>query len=622
MRWDIQRAYCLALRWKVSGDNRYAQRSVETLDAWSDTLEAVEAKSAGHTAPDDGTLRLMAHIQAHQWAQAGEIMRTYPGWSPERLARFQNTLLKVFAPLSCGWLTDMTNASLCDASKAHLDLAALCSTMALGIFCDRPDLYKQAYDYYTANNHGDPCKVFGNGAAIHNVHFMHPGRLGQWQESGRHQAHVTLGVSLAGVLLEMAWNQGDDLYGLHNNRFLAGAEYVARSNLNDERGDPYALPFVRHQASSSRGSWLRVDPSSQHDRAAWEPIYNHYVNRKGLAAPNVARMLERCERNHWSNNGHDMVFPTLVHRRDAYTGPLRPPSGVTALNVGGRAVLSWWGSAGATGYLVQRGTRPQGPFTTVGKVRASEPLSFADAAPRGIWFYRITATVTELPDHGPSSPSVRIALPGELRYSMALGDGGAGPAAGWGLDAQGAKVRMDGLLRSGATWGAGRGSRQALALDGEEAHVELPSGVFNDLADFTVAMWACIDKPRPDGSLLFVGQDGRSCLRLAGRADHIRYGITASGDDGVQFVRTNAPLPFGRWVHLALSHRDTTSRLYVNGALSGTGKQPVLLTPHQLGDQIRMLGRSDTQPSFCGRIQDFRVYAGSLDAAAIAALAQ
>ena len=33
-----------------------------------------------------------------------------------------------------------------------------------------------------------------------------------------------------------AWNQGDDLYGYENNRFLAGAEYVAKSNLKDASG--------------------------------------------------------------------------------------------------------------------------------------------------------------------------------------------------------------------------------------------------------------------------------------------------------------------------------------------------------------------------------------------------
>jgi hypothetical protein len=35
------------------------------------------------------------------------------------------------------------------------------------------------------------------------------------------------------IVFGLAALQGDDLYGLHNNRFLAGAEYVARANLQD-----------------------------------------------------------------------------------------------------------------------------------------------------------------------------------------------------------------------------------------------------------------------------------------------------------------------------------------------------------------------------------------------------
>ena len=53
------------------------------------------------------------------------------------------------------------------------------------------------------------------------VYYMHPGHFGQWEESGRDQVHSTPGISLAGDVMEMAGNQGDDLYGLCNNRFLS-----------------------------------------------------------------------------------------------------------------------------------------------------------------------------------------------------------------------------------------------------------------------------------------------------------------------------------------------------------------------------------------------------------------
>src|SRR5581483_2990944 len=96
--WDIERAFCCALRWKISGEEVYARLAVETLDAWSSTLKFIGTVPPGSTAHDDHTFLLMCGMQGHQFANAAEIMRTYRGWSAEGVARFQNMLRNVFAP--------------------------------------------------------------------------------------------------------------------------------------------------------------------------------------------------------------------------------------------------------------------------------------------------------------------------------------------------------------------------------------------------------------------------------------------------------------------------------------------------------------------------------------------
>ncbi|HGL5385270.1 TPA: hypothetical protein ACKFJT_005666, partial [Burkholderia cenocepacia] len=48
----------------------------------------------------------------------------------------------------------------------------------------------------------------------------------------------------------------------------------------------------------------------------------------------------------------------------------------------------------------------------------------------------------------------------------------------------------------------------------------------------------------------------------------------------------------------------------------------ILLSPRQVGDQVIFLGRNWAHPSFNGRIQGFRVYAGAWSAAEVAALAR
>jgi hypothetical protein len=530
-------------------------------------------------------------------------------------------LLRVFVGLSSGWLNDVTEKGIHLGSHANWDLASLCGTMAIGVFCDRPDLYRQAYDYYTANNHGDPRKLFNNGAIAHAVYFMHPGHLGQWQESGRDQGHATLGMSLGGDLLEMAWNQGDDLYGLHNNRFLAAAEYVARSNLKDAQGKLYALPYARERDPSSGGTWWGVNQSFQSYRNAWEPIYNHYVNRMGLAAPNVERMVALCEPNYGSGNGDDMVFPTLTHRRPAYAGPMKAPSGVTQFVRDGQVVLSWWGSAGAASYVVKRGTRSSGPFTPLATLKAGEVLTCTDTPAKGVWFYQVTAVGSD--GRSAAAPAVRAAVPGEWRFSMPLNGLNGTGTIGALMTPSGTWAGFTCKLADGATWGDGRSNDKAIAFDGKAASLELPPGVFAGLEDFTVALWVYANSLHWDSCLLFVGQDNLANMRLAPLAGSggLRFALCAAGYQEEQAIQAPTPLPTGRWSHVAVTLQAGTGRLYVDGKQVASNDS-ILLSPRQLGDQIRTLGRDAVHPSFNGRIQGFRVYAGAMSAAEIAAIAR
>lgn len=613
---DIWRAWTLTLRWKLSDpqDNRYADKAVEFLDAWADTLKEVGTVPPGSTAHDDHTFILMAGMQGHQLAQIGELLRTYPGWAPERLKRFQDMLLKVFAPISSWFLSDGRIGS-----HANWDMASLVGAMSIGIFCDQPELYRLACDCYAGNNRGK-LRTFGNGSIVHGVYFMHPGHFGQWQESGRDQGHSTLGMSLGGDLLEMAWNQGDDLYGLYNNRFLAAAEYVARSNLLDENGQPYQLPFSPQDNSTQphQNLWTQVNQSFQHGRNCWEPIYNHYVNRMGLAAPNVARMVPLVEAK-YGGSSDDVWWKTLIHRR-AYTGPMKPASGLTAHLRGDRVVLSWWGSLGATSYAVRRSQRANGPYTLLGTVSASELLTYTDTPAQGVWFYQVTAQGAGAPSTG--SNVARIAVPGELRLALPLNGVNNTGTGGTLLTAAGTSTSVEGSLLDGATWGEGRRNDKAIVFNGNKAGLQLPAGIFSDLDDFSVSMWAYANSLRWDSCLLFAGNDAFSCMYIAPKAGNgLRFGIYGATHNDSQVVEAPWFMPIRRWVHVAVTLRGNTGRLYVDGT-EVAKSDSIFLSPRQVGDQVTFLGRNWGHPSFDGRIQDFRVHAGALSAAEVAALMQ
>jgi hypothetical protein len=182
---------------------------------------------------------------------------------------------------------------------------------------------------------------------------------------------------------------------------------------------------------------------------------------------------------------------------------------------------------------------------------------------------------------------------------------------------------IEGQLLDGATWGDGRRNDKAVAFDGKKAGLQLPSGLFGDLDDFSVSLWAYANGLRWDSCLFFAGQDAYAAMALAPQSGRggLRFVIFGATGNDAQSVEAPAPLPVRRWVHVAVTLQGNTCRLYVDGTEVAKSDE-ILLSPRQVGDQVTFLGRNWGHPSFNGRIQDFRVHAGALSAAQVAALAR
>jgi hypothetical protein len=266
---DAAAAYALALRWKISGDTRYADKAIEVLNAWSAVLVGIGGTSDKF---------LAAGLYGYQMANAAEIMRTYDGWSAQDFARFKNMMMTVFYAMNHDFLTRHNGACI-SHYWANWDLCNMDSVLAIGVLTDSRALYDEAVAYFETGA--------GNGSIGNAVFYVHPGNLGQWQESGRDQGHNTLGIGLMGAFCEMAWKQGDDLYGAADNRFLAGAEYVARYNLGND------VPYLTYNNCDNVNQTVISATGRGDDRPIWELVYNHYVNRRGLAAADVAAYAAR-----------------------------------------------------------------------------------------------------------------------------------------------------------------------------------------------------------------------------------------------------------------------------------------------------------------------------------------
>jgi fibronectin type 3 domain-containing protein len=375
---DSHRAYQAALRYHGSGDPVYANKAILIMNTWASTHTAWEGNS---------NVQLRAGLYGYAFACAAELMRGYDGWAPTDFAAFQQYMRTQFYPINSAFVGGQTNSHY----WANWTLANMCSLLAIGVLCDDQVIVDEALNHFYNGVH--------TGGIENAVYYVHPDGLGQWQESGRDQGHAQIGPQLIGVFCEIAWNQGHDLYGYLNNRVLAGVEYISKFNTG------HAVPFAAY-VNSDYATWPNVyrfyqkqvaGPGGVGGRPGWDLIYNHYVNRKGIAAPYTGKFAEATRpegggSNYGGNSGgfDGIGFTTLTHSLDPIVSGAVP--GTLLPRVQGRQItLSWAGSAYAQSYNVKRSTASGGPYTTLGTVDADSLFYVDPGLTAGTTYYYVVS---------------------------------------------------------------------------------------------------------------------------------------------------------------------------------------------------------------------------------------
>ncbi|WP_328773986.1 alginate lyase family protein [Streptomyces sp. NBC_00286] len=340
---DIHAAYQNALRYHVSGDTAYADTAVAILNAWSAKLTRIDG---------DADRFLAAGIYGYQAANAAELVRDHDDFE---LERFQKTMLDVFCKVSQAFIVDH-NGTYPKHYWANWDLCNLACVMATGIFCDDRARFEQAVEYF---KNGDGLAAVRNAIPV-----VHDDGLAEWHEAGRDQPHSLMGVGLMATVCEMAWNQGIDLYGYDDNRFLKGAQYVAKWSLG---GDVPYTPSTRERGSMVRRSVPETtsqvapaDPAMT--RPVWAMIANHYTKRRGLSATYVTQAAAKVAPEGgggdygWNSGGFDQLgFGTLAFTRDRAADTAASP-GSAAADSGGAGEGSGPGAGSGSGASPQGGT--------------------------------------------------------------------------------------------------------------------------------------------------------------------------------------------------------------------------------------------------------------------------
>ena len=226
--------------------------ALHIISAYAHTLQRFD----GHDAP-------LCTIQAYWLLRAMTLMKEYQ--TPEWEAMVRRAILPVVDKFEA-------NSPYANGNWGHI--VNRCR-MAAAIFLEDKALYQHAIDIYLHAN--------DNGSLPNYV-----GETGQCQETGRDQGHAQLGLGAMCEICEMAWEQGDELWGALDNRLMKGMEYTAKYNLG------YDVPFKRWtDCTGLYNDW--TEPGSMgrgQIRCIYDLPYQHYVGRKGLKMPYTKKLLD------------------------------------------------------------------------------------------------------------------------------------------------------------------------------------------------------------------------------------------------------------------------------------------------------------------------------------------
>ena len=357
LRNDSSTAYFNALMWYFTGDVRHADKAIEVFNAYKTLRRNTDIPLFSG--------RIIRLIEA-----AEIIKNTSDRWDPVDMQEFKDMLVypgysSTNVPTAAIDSDDVTFYwKVYDGDPSRIGnqgLLAMRLMMAMGIFLDNEKMYDRTVRYVQGlprrpddlphqsgpaiNGDQEPtCDFYeqhdldGFSSAIPDFgfnevieHYIYEN--GQSQEADRDQAHSIAGVSSICGIGEIAWNQGDDVYGAFDNRALLGLEYYIHYNLSFEVSFPdqptpwdptvESGEFLQRAVRNGRRVGLKINPGVNCDQGNLtrgidnlSPIYElglaHYRDRMNVPADNY-KWLQRGQEYLVSQIGVEGVTNTIAY---------------------------------------------------------------------------------------------------------------------------------------------------------------------------------------------------------------------------------------------------------------------------------------------------------------------
>ncbi len=286
---DAIAAYTQALLWALTGEEAYAKKSAEILDAWSSTVK----KHTLANAP------LQSAWVGSVFPRAGELLKhTWTGWPAANQARFAKMLTDVYLPL-------VVKGDI--ETNGNWELSMIEATVDIAVFTDDRKLFDgavamwrkrvPAYIYLTSDG-TTPVKPAGSTKSASDLtkYWYSPGKFvdGLVQETCRDYGHLEYGLAAMFNAAQTATIQGVDLFQAEQHRIAAALEF------NTQYLDGVANP-----------GWLCGGSFTDlKNGETWELAYAAIGIRLGVSLPHTKNVVEK---NRPTGADHHMVWETLTH---------------------------------------------------------------------------------------------------------------------------------------------------------------------------------------------------------------------------------------------------------------------------------------------------------------------
>lgn len=241
---DSTQCYLHAVMWLIAREDKYAAKSLDILTKWSTGCESIK----GANAP------LECAWAAPPFTRAAEILKyTWPKWTAGNEQVFNKFLDGIIVPNLLGRYKEIFKWN------NNWILTIIESLIQIGLYKNDVAMVNK---YVAEFCKSMPCCIFENGFST---------------ETKRDQCHLQFQIGSLTQICEMMWNQGVDLYSMHDSRIRKCMEYHAFI-LNG--GVP---PEVKKE--ELKDVWFL--------HCAWEVGYNHYVNRRKMSMPETTKLLSK-----------------------------------------------------------------------------------------------------------------------------------------------------------------------------------------------------------------------------------------------------------------------------------------------------------------------------------------